>query len=140
MITQAYILWNLILMKNSREIKTSLAPEAIGAYSQGVVYDDLIFTSGQIPLDIKTSMIVSQDFSEQALQVLNNLKKLIESESSSIEKIIKLNVYLTDLNNFNQLNKIFADFFNNKFPARSVVEVSRLPKDSKIEIDAVCYK
>jgi len=127
-------------MKNSREIKTSLVPEAIGAYSQGVVYDGLIFTSGQIPLDIKTSMIVSQDFSEQALQVLNNLKKLIESESSSIDKIIKLNVYLTDLNNFNQLNKIFANFFNNKFPARSVVEVSRLPKDSKIEIDAVCYK
>jgi len=127
-------------MGNSKIIKTDLAPRAIGAYSQGILYEDLIFTSGQIPLDVKTNTIKSEKFHKQALQVLNNLKNLIESEGSSIEKIIKLNVYLTDLKNFDTLNEIFVNFFKNIYPARSVVEVSRLPKDSKIEIDAICYK
>ena len=127
-------------MKNSKIIKTHLAPKAIGTYSQGILYGNLIFTSGQIPLDVKTNTIKSQKFYDQTVQVLNNLKNLIESEGSSLEKIIKLNVYLTDLNNFDSLNEIFVDFFKNIYPARSVVEVSRLPQDSKIEIDAICYK
>jgi len=127
-------------VKNSKIIKTARAPEAIGVYSQGVIYGNLIFTSGQIPLDVKTNKIISQDFTVQAEQVLNNIKNLIESEGSCLEKIIKLNVYLVDLNNFDSLNKVFGNFFNNNYPARSVVEVSRLPKDSQIEIDAICYK
>ena len=127
-------------MKNSKIIKTNLAPEAIGAYSQGVSYDNLIFTSGQIPIGLNSSNLISSKFSEQLKQVLKNLKNLIESEGSNIDKIIKLNVYLTDLNNFNTLNEVFIDFFNERYPARSVVEVSRLPKDAMVEIDAVCYK
>ena len=85
-------------------------------------------------------LLLSRKFSEQLKQVLKNLKNLIESEGSNIDKIIKLNVYLTDLNNFNTLNEVFIDFFNERYPARSVVEVSRLPKDAMVEIDAVCYK
>ena len=127
-------------MKKSNIIKTNLAPKAIGAYSQGVLYNDLIFTSGQIPIDIDTGNLISSEFSNQLNQVLKNLKNLIESEGSNINQIIKLNVYLTDLNNFNLLNEIFIDFFEGRYPARSVVEVSRLPKDSLVEIDAVCYK
>ena len=127
-------------MKNSKIIKTNLAPQAIGAYSQGVSYDNLIFTSGQIPIGLNSSNLISSKFSEQLKQVLKNLKNLIESEGSNIDKIIKLNVYLTDLNNFNILNEVFIDFFNERYPARSVVEVSRLPKDAMVEIDAVCYK
>ena len=127
-------------MENSKIIKTHLVPKAIGTYSQAILYGNLILTSGQIPLDVRTNTIQSQKFYDQAVQVLNNLKNLIESEGSSLEKIIKLNVYLTDLNNFDSLNEIFVDFFKNIYPARSVVEVSRLPKDSKIEIDAICYK
>ena len=127
-------------MKNSKIIKTNLAPQAIGAYSQGVLYDNLIFTSGQIPIGLNSSDLISSKFSEQLKQVLKNLKNLIESEGSNIDKIIKLNVYLTDLNNFNTLNEVFIDFFNKRYPARSVVEVSRLPKDAMVEIDAVCYK
>ena len=127
-------------MKNSKIIKTNLAPQAIGAYSQGVLYDNLIFTSGQIPIGLNSSDLISSKFSEQLKQVLKNLKNLIESEGSNIDKIIKLNVYLTDLNNFNTLNEVFIDFFNERYPARSVVEVSRLPKDAMVEIDAVCYK
>ena len=125
-------------MKNSKIIKTNLAPQAIGAYSQGVLYDNLIFTSGQIPIGLNSSNLISSKFSEQLKQVLKNLKNLIESEGSNIDKIIKLNVYLTDLNNFNTLNEVFIDFF--RYPARSVVDVSRLPKDAMVEIDAVCYK
>ena len=127
-------------MKDSKIIKTVSVPKAIGPYSQGVLYDNLIFTSGQIPLDVENNIIISKDFSEQVIQVLNNLKNLIESEGSTIEKIIKLNVYLTDLNNFDRLNEIFKDFFKINYPARSVVEVSRLPKEAKIEIDAICWK
>ena len=127
-------------MKDSRIINTVSVPKAIGPYSQGILYNNLIFTSGQIPLDVENNIIISKDFSEQVIQVLNNLKNLIESEGSTIEKIIKLNVYLTDLNNFDRLNEIFKDFFKINYPARSVVEVSRLPKDAKIEIDAICWK
>ena len=127
-------------MKNSKIIKTDLAPHAIGAYSQGVIYNNLIFTSGQIPIDLNSGDLISSKFSKQLKQVLKNLKSLIESEGSNIDKIIKLNVYLTDLNNFNKLNEVFIDFFNERYPARSVVEVSRLPKDAMVEIDAVCYK
>jgi len=127
-------------VKDSRIINTVSVPKAIGPYSQGILYNNLIFTSGQIPLDVENNIIISKDFSEQVIQVLNNLKNLIESEGSTIEKIIKLNVYLTDLNNFDRLNEIFKDFFKINYPARSVVEVSRLPKDAKIEIDAICWK
>ena len=127
-------------MKSSQVIKTDLAPKAIGAYSQGILYDNIIFTSGQIPIDINNGNIVSDDFKTQLVQVLNNLKNLVESEGSSLRKIIKLNVYMTDLDNFSLLNEVFLDFFEHKYPARSVVEVARLPKDSQIEIDAVCYK
>ena len=127
-------------MKNKKIINTSAAPKAIGPYSQGIVYDDLIFTSGQIPISVRTNDIISDDFNEQANQVLKNIKRLIESEGSSINNIVKLTVYLTDLSYFDSLNKIFMKFFNGyELPARSVVEVSKLPKNSKIEIEAICH-
>ena len=127
-------------MKNKKIINTSKAPKAIGPYSQGVIYEHLIFTSGQIPINIKTNDIISDDFNEQARQVLKNLKGLIESQGSSINKILKLTVFLTDLSSFDSLNNIFIDFFKGyELPARSVVEVSKLPKNSKIEIEAICH-
>ena len=127
-------------MKNKRIINTSDAPKAIGPYSQGVIYEHLIFTSGQIPINIKTNDIISDDFNKQTKEVLKNLKGLIESQGSSINKILKLTVYLTDLSSFDSLNNIFIDFFKGcELPARSVVEVSKLPKNSKIEIEAICH-
>ena len=127
-------------MKNKKIINTSAAPKAIGPYSQGIIYDNLIFTSGQIPISIKTNDIISDDFNEQAKQVLKNIKGLIESHGSSVNKIIKLTVYLTDLSCFDSLNNTFIDFFKGcDLPARSVVEVSKLPKNSKIEIEAICH-
>ena len=127
-------------MKNKKIINISNAPKAIGPYSQGIVYGDLIFTSGQIPISIKTNDIISDNFKEQAIQVLKNIKRLIESQNSSINNIIKMTVYLTDLSYFDSLNNIFTDFFkNNNLPARSVVEVCKLPKNSKIQIEVVCH-
>jgi len=127
-------------VKNKKIINTSSVPKAIGPYSQAIIYDNLIFTSGQIPISLKTNDIISNDFNKQAKQVLKNIKKLIESEGSSINNILKLTVYLTDLSCFDSLNKIFVDFFNDcELPARSVVEVSKLPKNSKIEIDVICH-
>ena len=121
-------------------IKTDLAPKAIGAYSQAVETEKLFFTSGQIPIDSKTGNIVSTDFEDQAKQVFKNIDSLLVSQGLSLENILKLTVYMINLENFDSLNNIFNEIFKHDFPARSVVEVSRLPKDCKIEIDAICYK
>ena len=127
-------------MKTKKIIKTSSAPKAIGAYSQAVSYENLLFTSGQIPLSPDTGMLVSDDIKEQIMQVLDNIEGILFSENLSFINILKLNVYLTDLNDFSLLNEIFIDRFDCDFPARSVVEVSKLPKDSRVEIDAICFR
>ena len=123
-------------------ISSDKSPKAIGPYSQAVKLEEanLTFTSGQIPLDLKTGKLVSNNFEKQAIQVLENIKGIIKERNCQLDDIIKLTVYLTDLTNFDSLNKIFENFFSNSsFPARSVVEVSKLPKDSLLEIEAVFY-
>ena len=125
-------------MKNKQIVHTNSAPQAVGAYSQAVSYENLLFTSGQIPLVPSTGMIISDNIKQQIIQVLDNIESILLSENLSIKNILKLNVYLIDLNDFSLLNEIFTDRFGYDFPARSVVEVSKLPKDSKVEIDAIC--
>lgn len=126
-------------MKNKIVIKTDKAPKAIGPYSQAIKLDKLIFTSGQIPLNPKTGNIISDNFEDQAVQVLKNIKGILLEESLSINHIIKLTVYITDLTNFDKLNSIFENFFSGDYPSRSVVQVSKLPKNSQIEIEAIIY-
>ena len=126
-------------MKNKIVIKTDKAPKAIGPYSQAIKLDKLIFTSGQIPLNPRTGNIISDNFEDQAVQVLKNIKGILLEESLSINHIIKLTVYITDLTNFDKLNSIFENFFSSDYPSRSVVQVSKLPKDSQIEIEAIIY-
>ena len=121
-------------------IKTSNAPEAIGAYSQGILFKALIFTSGQAPINPKTGKVVLGDFRNQVSQVLKNIKNILESQGSNKNKILKLTVFLTDLTNFNDLNDEFCRFFKDDFPARSVVEVARLPKNAKVVIEAISCK
>jgi len=121
-------------------IKTDLAPKAIGAYSQAVETEKLFFTSGQIPLDPMTGSVVSENFEDQAKQVFKNINSILISQGMSLENILKLTVYMINLKDFDKLNIIFNEVFECDFPARSVVEVSRLPKNCKIEIDAICYK
>ena len=128
-------------MNNSKKIiETNTAPKAIGAYSQAVSFKNLFFTSGQIPLNPDSGTIISENIENQIIQVLDNIENILISEGLTFKNILKLNVYLTDLNDFTLLNNIFIDRFKTEFPARSVVQVSRLPKDSKVEIDAICCK
>ena len=119
-------------------INTDKSPKAIGPYSQAVKFNQFLFTSGQIPIKPSTGLIVSQDFEKQVYQCLMNIKGILEEENLSLHHIIKLTVYVIVLNNFSKLNQVFEDFFKGNYPARSAVEVSRLPKDSQVEIEAVC--
>ncbi|MDP7027622.1 MAG: Rid family detoxifying hydrolase [Candidatus Marinimicrobia bacterium] len=118
-------------------IETSDAPEAIGTYSQGIKSGNLVFTSGQIPLNPETGELINGDFKMEISQVLTNLNAVLKSGGSSLKKAIKLTVFLTDLSYFPQVNEVFSEFFPEDSPARSVVQVSALPMNAKIEIEAV---
>ena len=113
------------------------APQALGTYSQGIRSGKFIFTSGQIGIDPKTGKICQTDFSTESRQVLNNIKAILEEGGSSLDLIVKLTVFLTDLADFSDLNSIFLDFFKKNPPARSTIEVSALPLGAKLEIEAI---
>ena len=118
-------------------IETLDAPQAIGTYSQGIKSGNLVFTSGQIPLNPKTGKLINGDFKMEISQVLTNLNAVLKSGGSSLKKAIKLTVFLTDLSYFPQVNEVFKEFFPENPPARSAVQVSALPMNAKIEIEAV---
>lgn len=118
-------------------IHTDLAPQAIGIYSQAVRAGDHVYLSGQIPLDPKTMTVVSDDVREQIHQVFKNLKAVIEAANATFADAVKFTVYLTDLANFSAVNEIMAEYVSQPYPARVALEVSKLPKDVKIEIDAI---
>ncbi len=118
-------------------IETLDAPEAIGTYSQGIKSGNLVFTSGQIPLNPETGELINGDFKMEISQVLTNLNAVLKSGGSSLKKAVKLTVFLTDLSYFPQVNEVFKEFFPENPPARSAVQVSALPMNAKIEIEAV---
>mgnify|MGYP000223980344 FL=1 len=118
-------------------IETLDAPQAIGTYSQGIKSGNLVFTSGQIPLNPETGELINGDFKSEISQVLTNLNAVLKSGGSSLKKAIKLTVFLTDLSYFPQVNEVFKEFFPENPPARSAVQVSALPMNAKIEIEAV---
>ena len=118
-------------------IETLDAPQAIGTYSQGIKSGNLVFTSGQIPLNPETGELINGDFKSEISQVLTNLNAVLKSGGSSLKKAIKLTVFLTDLSYFPQVNAVFKEFFPENPPARSAVQVSALPMNAKIEIEAV---
>ena len=118
-------------------IHTEKAPSAIGAYSQAVKYGDMIFLSGQIPLDPEQMTLVSDDIDMQIKQVFINLTYVLEASGSSLENILKLNVYLTNLENFTKVNEHMEKIFNKPYPARAAIGINSLPKDSLIEVDAI---
>ena len=124
-------------MSKKTIINTKLAPAAIGTYAQGIILENLIFTSGQIPINPNTNEVVSDKFNLQVDQVLHNLNQVLKAAGSNKNNIIKLTVYLTDLSKFDLLNIAFKSFFVDSFPARSVVEVSALPKGVQVEIEAI---
>jgi len=121
-------------------IATTNAPQAIGPYSQGISYGDMIFCSGQIPLKPET-MTLNQDSIEVATeQCILNLKAVLEEAGSSLDKTIKINIFVTDMGNFKQVNEVYAKFFGESKPARACVEVSALPAGAIIEMDAIGYR
>jgi 2-iminobutanoate/2-iminopropanoate deaminase len=120
-------------------ITTTKAPAAIGPYSQAVKLGNVIYTSGMIPLVPETMQIVEGGVQQQTRQVLENLKMLLESAGSSLENVIKTTVFIKDMNDFPKINEVYAEYFNTKQPARSCVEVARLPKDVLVEIEVIAY-
>jgi len=119
-----------------KTINTKNAPQAIGPYSQAKVVNNFVFTSGQIPLRSDGTMVLD-NFELECIQVLDNIEEILKASGSSMKDIIKLTVYLTDLSNFDILNNVFNTYFNDSLPARSTIEVSKLPKDSRVEIEAI---
>lgn len=120
-------------------INTNKAPQAVGPYSQGIIAGDLVFLSGQIPLNIKINKIISSDIVGQTRQVLKNITNLLESVGLTTENIIKTNCYLTNMKDFTEFNKEYERFFSTK-PSRSCVGVSDLPKGALVEIEVIAVK
>lgn len=118
-------------------ISTDKAPAAIGPYSQAVKTGNMVFTSGQIPIDPATGEIVSGGIEAQARQVLQNVGAVLEAAGTDFSKVIKATVFIKDMNDFAAVNKIYGEYFKAPFPARSCVEVARLPKDVGVEIEVI---
>ncbi|WP_303859815.1 RidA family protein [Alkalibaculum bacchi] len=122
---------------NLEIIHTKKAPEAIGPYSQAIIVGNLVFTSGQVPLNPKTGEIVCTDVEGQTKQALENIKNVLEAGGSDLDHVVKTTVYIQNMDDFNKVNEIYASYFTSVYPARSCVEVSKLPKGVLVEIEAI---
>ena len=118
-------------------VQTKQAPDAIGPYSQAVIANGFVFTSGQIPIDPATGQFVSGGIAEQTQQVLKNLSAVLEAAGTSLQQVVKTTVYLADMQDFTAMNEVYATFFGAEPPARSTVQAARLPKDARVEIDVI---
>ncbi len=118
-------------------IETEKAPGAIGPYSQAVKTDTMVFVSGQLALNPTTGNLVTDDIKTETRQAMNNLKNILEAAGSNLEKVIKTTLFIKNMNDFSLINEVYGEFFKQNFPARACVEVSRLPKDAKVEVEAV---
>lgn len=120
-------------------VKTEDAPKAIGPYSQAVSFDNLVFLSGQIPINPKTGTVEATTIEAQTDQVMKNVQAVLKAAGSQLSKVVKCTVFLSDMNDFAAFNQVYATYFGSVPPARSTVQVARLPRDVKIEIDAIAY-
>ena len=121
-------------------IVTNKAPLAVGAYSQAVLYDSLLFTSGQLPINPETGEIVVKDIKAATKQCMDNIGALLEAANSKFSNIIKTAIYLKDINDFVSVNEVYESYFTDYFPARSCFEVSALPKNADIEIEVIAMR
>ncbi len=122
-----------------RIISTKNAPQAIGPYSQAVQYGDLLFVSGQIPINPESGKIITGSTKVQANKVLENLKNILDASGSSLNNVLRTTIYLTNLEDYSAVNEVYTLFFSDSQPARSTVQVSRLPMDVQIEIDVIAF-
>jgi len=118
-------------------IQTDKAPKAIGPYSQGVRARNFLFLSGQIPLDPKTGELAKGDIGQQTKQVLENIKGVLESQKLGMEDVVKVTIFLKNIGDFNRVNEVYSTYFPSSPPARSTLEVARLPRNAGIEIEAI---
>ena len=118
-------------------IKTTNAPNPVGPYSQAIICNNMLFISGQIPIDPDNGEVVSKSFSKQCHRVLLNIKNILEAGGSCLNHVLKITIYMKNLKKFEELNEIYSEYFNTSKPARSCVEVRDLPKGVDIEIDAI---
>lgn len=118
-------------------LHTDSAPKAVGPYSQAVKTGSLVFVSGQMPVDPSTGELINGDAGAQAEQCMKNILTILGEAKMTTENIVRTTIYLKDMNDFSQVNEVYATFFRDKYPARVCVEVSRLPKDVGVEIDAI---
>lgn len=126
-------------MSRKRVISTSKAPAPVGPYSQGVIAGGFLFVSGQIPIDPSSGELVRGSFRDQVVRVMENLKAIVEASGASMSDVVKVTVYLRDMDKFSEFNEVYASYFPEDPPARVVVEVSRLPRDAEVEVEAVVY-
>ena len=118
-------------------VATEKAPKAIGPYSQAVVHNGIAYLSGQIPLDPATGQLVEGDIAAQTTRVLENLQAVLEACGSSLDKVLKTTVFIQDMREFAKMNEVYGKYFSENPPARSTVEAARLPRDVRVEIDAI---
>lgn len=123
-----------------KSIRTAAAPAAIGPYSQAIAQGHLLFTSGQIPIDPATGELCNGDIASAARQVLSNLRAVLLAGGADLSTVIKTTVFLKDMRDFQAFNAVYAEFFQEPFPARSCVQVAALPKDALVEIEAVAVR
>lgn len=124
-------------MTNRAIISTELAPAAIGTYSQAVKVDNTVYLSGQIPLDPATMTLVDSSIEAQVRQVFDNVSAVCVAAGGSLGKIVKLNIYLTDLDNFATVNSVMAEYFERPYPARAAIGINQLPKGAAVEMDGI---
>ena len=118
-------------------ISTSSAPKAIGPYSQAIKAGNLVFVSGQIPIDPATGAMVDGDIATQTRRVFQNIGEILKAAGASFDHVVRTTVYLADMNDFAAMNEVYATFFTAPAPARATVEAARLPKDARVEIDVI---
>lgn len=123
-----------------KTLHTDKAPGAVGPYSQATKVNGFIFTSGQLPLVPETGELISDDIKKATARSLDNIKAILEEAGSSMEKVVKVNIFLDDVNDFAEVNEVYAEYFTNHKPARSCVEVAKLPKGGLLEIEAIAVK
>jgi 2-iminobutanoate/2-iminopropanoate deaminase len=127
------------MVEGTKVVKTRKAPQAIGPYSQGVIAQgEFLFVSGQIPLDPESGNLVEGGIVEQTQRVLKNVKAILQAHALTLEHVVKTTVFMTDLGEFTDMNKVYGEFFKEGYPARSTIQVAALPKGARVEIEAIC--
>jgi 2-iminobutanoate/2-iminopropanoate deaminase len=126
-----------VLQINRKIINTKRAPAAIGPYSQATKFNDLVFISGQIAIKPESNEFLDDDITIQTKQVIENIKSILEEADSSLERVLKVTIFITDMKDFVRVNEVYAEYFGTSLPARACIEVGNLPKGARIEMEAI---